>query len=89
MQKFSSNVVEKSLDIVDSDMRKKMIKELFNATKIASLLKNKFGSFVIQKAIEIMSKEEKYEIRDYLNKKLSITSKQERSRLIGLIDLLS
>lgn len=66
-----------------------MLKELFNSTKIASLIKNKFGMYVLQKAIETMKPEEKSEIKDYLNQKLSITSRQEKQRLNGLIDLLN
>lgn len=66
-----------------------MLKELFNSTKIASLIKNKFGMYVLQKAIDTMQKEEKAEIKEHLCQKISITSKQEKTRLISLIDLLN
>lgn len=65
-----------------------MVKELFNAGKISSLLKNKYGNFVIQKAIQVMSKEEKKEIKEYLTKRVSFTSNKEKARLNSLIDII-
>jgi len=88
MQKFSSNVVEKCFDLVDMATRKRMVKELFNAGKISSLLKNKYGNFVLQKAIQVMSKEEKKEIKEHLAKKVSFTSNKEKARLNTLIDII-
>jgi hypothetical protein len=88
MQKFSSNVIEKLFDLCDKETRMIMNKELFNASKISSLLKNKYGNFVIQKAIQVMSKEEKLEIKDYLVKKVSLTSNKEKARLNSLIEVI-
>jgi hypothetical protein len=65
-----------------------MVKELFNASKISSLLKNKYGNFVIQKAISVMSFEEKKEIKDYLAKRVGFTSNKEKARLNSLIDII-
>lgn len=65
-----------------------MVKELFNVSKIASLLKNKFGTYVLQKAIDIMNPQEKTEIKEYLIKKINTTSKQEKTRLNALLDLM-
>ncbi len=45
--------------------------------------------YVLQKAIDTMKPEEKAEIKEYLTQKINITSKQEKYRLISLIDLLS
>ncbi len=65
-----------------------MIRELFNTAKISSLLKNKYGSYVLQKAIQIMKPDEKVEIKDYLIKKVSITSNKEKARLKSLIEII-
>jgi hypothetical protein len=65
-----------------------MVKELFNAGKISSLLKNKYGNFVLQKAIQVMTKEEKKEIKEYLSKRVSLTSNKEKARLGSLIELI-
>ena len=66
-----------------------MVKELFNTSKISSLLKNKYGNFVLQKAIQVMTKEEKKEIKEYLIKKISLTSNKEKARLNSLIEIIS
>jgi len=65
-----------------------MIKELFNTSKLSSLLKNKYGNYVLQKAIHIMSYDEKSEIREYLMKKVSFSSNKEKARLNALIDMI-
>lgn len=65
-----------------------MIKELFNTSKLSSLLKNKYGNYVLQKAIQIMSFEEKNEIREYLMKKVSFSSNKEKARLNALVDMI-
>jgi hypothetical protein len=65
-----------------------MIKELFNTVKISSLLKNKYGNFVLQKAIQVMTKDEKKEIRDYLAKRISLTSNKEKARLNSLLEII-
>ncbi len=88
MQKFSSNVVEKCFDLVDLPSRKKMVKELFNASKISSLLKNKYGNFVLQKSIGVMTEEEKKDVRDYLARRVVYTSNKEKARLTSLIEII-
>jgi hypothetical protein len=65
-----------------------MVKELFNATKVSSLLKNKYGNFVLQKAIQVMTNEEKKEIKDYLAKRVTSTSNKEKARLNALIEIM-
>ena len=65
-----------------------MVKELFNTSKISSLLKNKYGNFVLQKAIQVMTKCEKKEIKEYLIKKISLTSNKEKARLNSLIEII-
>jgi len=89
MQKFSSNVVEKCMDIIDKGTRYLWIKDLFNFSKISSLLKNKYGNFVLQKAIMIMNPNERKEIKDYLVKKISLISNKEKARLKGLIEIIN
>ncbi len=65
-----------------------MIKELFNTTKISSLLKNKYGNFVLQKAIQVMNNDEKKEVKDILAKKISLTSNKEKVRLNSLLEII-
>jgi len=88
MQKFSSNVVEKCMDIIDKATKYAWIQDLFNFSKISSLLKNKYGNFVLQKAILVMSDSEKKEIKEYLSKKISLISNKEKARMKGLIEII-
>jgi len=88
MQKFSSNVVEKCLDMLDQNTRKGWIKDIFNFSKLTALLKNKYGNFVLQKTIQVMSPKEKAEMKESLVKKLENISNKEKNRIKSLIDLL-
>ncbi len=65
-----------------------MCKELFNPCKISSLLKNKYGNFVLQKAIQSMTNEEKIEIGEVLAKKVKYTSNKEKARFNSLIEII-
>jgi hypothetical protein len=65
-----------------------MNQELFNAGKITSLLKNKYGNFVLQKAISVMTDGDRKDIKEELNKKVASTSNKEKSRLTALIEML-
>ena len=44
---------------------------------------------MLQKAIMIMSVQEKKEIKDYLEKKISLISNKEKARLKGLIEIIN
>jgi hypothetical protein len=88
MHKFSSNVVEKCLEIDDADLKRNLNKELFNNEKISSLFKNKFGNFVVQKAIKCMNENEKQVIKEDLVKHIEIASVKEKARLCKLMEIL-
>lgn len=57
-QKYSSNVVEKS--IVNSKMlgNRAIYDELLEPSAIVQLLENHFGTYVLQKTLQTLSKEE-------------------------------
>ena len=58
LQQFASNVIEKAIEIFDEKNRKKMIKKLcFKDNFVINLLNNKFGKFVLNKAIKFMQTE--------------------------------
>jgi hypothetical protein len=65
-----------------------MINELFNTTKISSLLKNKYGNFILQKAIMVLDQGQREKLRDYLVKQINSCSQKEKSRIMSLIELL-
>ena len=52
-----------------------------NPIKIPALLKNKYGNFVLQKAVNYLTPEEKVETKKYLQSKINLTSTKEKSRI--------
>ena len=55
IHQFSSNVVEKAFEIFDDENKEKMIRKLCFEKYFIILLKNKFGRFVLDKAIYYMN----------------------------------
>ena len=63
-QKFSSNIISKAFVIFDNFHKNELIKILLFSSNILILIKNKYGNFVINKAIKNMDNKtkEKFEI---------------------------
>ena len=72
VQQYSSNVVEKSFEKMNDFHRLKIFDKLFFLGKFIFILKNKFGKFVIRKAVNYMSNELKkkveFELINNINK---------------------
>ena len=67
LQQFSSNVIEKAIEIFDEESRNKIIQKLcFEGNFILNLIKNKFGKYVLNKAIKYMKIEKKNEFEIFL-----------------------
>jgi len=65
LQKFSSNVVEKCLDLIDLQARTLWCREIFiDIHNFLTLLKNKYGNYVLSRALQRMSYHEKKELRE-------------------------
>jgi hypothetical protein len=71
IQQFSSNVVEKAIEIFDEETRDKIIKKLYFEGNFIFLLKNKFGRFVLRKAINYMNINLKKAFDFYLTNNIS------------------
>ena len=80
IQKFSSNVSEKLIELVDDDKKVIIFNKLFAERELLSVLKNKYGRFVLQKAVKIMQKEKKEEIKNSLSR-LNLSSQKESNHL--------
>jgi len=52
MQKYSSNVVEKCLKFAGEEHRTCIIQELIDDPRLAQIMQDPFGNFVIQAALE-------------------------------------
>ena len=91
MQKFSSNVVEKFMDVIANeqqrDIKALMFRNLFIKGDVSSLIKNKYGNYVLTKAIKLMNNDDKREIKQCLLKKKDICSNREKNRLSTLIEM--
>jgi len=61
-QKFSSNIIEKSLAVGDYFFRKKVAAEILKNDRLADLLKNKYGNYVILHTLAICDTEDKQNI---------------------------
>lgn len=51
IQKFSSNVVEKCLEMSDPEQRADIIRHIAKIDKLVSVMRNSFGNYVVQKAL--------------------------------------
>jgi len=58
-QKFSSNIIEKSLAVGDYFFRKKVAGEILKNDRLSDLLKNKYGNYVILHTLAICDSEDK------------------------------
>ena len=71
MQQYSSNVVEKAIEVFDGEFRENLIKKLCFEENFITLLKNKFGRFVLYKAVNYMNNELKGEFENELTNKIN------------------
>lgn len=67
----------------------KIITDIFNPVKLLGLLKNKYGTFVLHKAMNFLSQQEREDMKSFLISKINITSSKEKSRLNTFLDELS
>jgi hypothetical protein len=52
------------------------------------LLKNKYGNFVLQKAINLMNSDVKKDVKEFLTKKININGSKEKTKFNILLELL-
>lgn len=88
MQKFSSNVVEKCVEISEGAHRKKIYTNLFCSSNLSSLIKNKYGNYVLTKAISNMNDSEKKEMKLFLTKRIDLASNKEKLRINSIVDMM-
>jgi len=62
VQKFSSIVVEKCVEMAPKELRKNIYDEIINEQKISRLLQDPYANYVIQKILTITRQEEFHEI---------------------------
>ncbi|KAI0719110.1 ARM repeat-containing protein [Cerioporus squamosus] len=52
VQKFSSNVIEKCIRVAEHSTRKMLISELLNRTRLEKLLRDSYGNYCVQTALD-------------------------------------
>ncbi|KAG9084047.1 hypothetical protein FRC07_013727 [Ceratobasidium sp. 392] len=52
VQKFSSNVIEKCVRVAEHNTRKMLIEELLNCNRLEKLLRDSFGNYCVQTALD-------------------------------------
>ena len=88
-ERFSANIIIKSLKIFNNEYKKKLINLLCFSSNIINLLKNKYSYFVINKAILYMDKDTKDKFKIYLTQSMNnISSSKEKSLVNEIIFLL-
>ena len=69
MQKYSSNVVERCIEKNDKILSK-FINEIYSSERIAEVMKNNFGNYVIQKALKLSTGKERTILAEIVNKNI-------------------
>ena len=79
-QKFSSNVVEKIIEVIDDKNKISYIKNLFYGNKLLTIIKNKYGRFVLQKALKHVEEPIRGEIKNKIGN-LEPANTKEKNRI--------
>ena len=87
-QKFSSNVVEKSIEFFDQKNRDKLINNLCFCDDAILLIKNKYGHFVFNRAINYMTEETKIKFKNKLENDIQNLSSKEKAKIRKFINNL-
>lgn len=80
-QKFSSNVIEKIIEIGNPELRTKVFSTLFAENRLLPLLKNKYGKYVLQRSLKNMNEEHKNTLQSNFNnliQKNNMNSKEKK-----------
>jgi len=91
LQKFSSNVVEKCLDMIDLQKRTLWCRELFiNINNFLTLVKNKYGNYVLNRALQKLSFHEKKELKESMNNHLLSANihRKDKNRIKEFVEVI-
>ena len=87
LEQFSSNVVEKAIELFNEEYREIIIRKLCFEGNIISLLKSKFGRFVLYKAINYMKNDLRNKMENNLinNMNNKIYSNKDKNKIKKLL----
>ena len=87
-QRFSVNIIMKALNIFNIEYKNKLIYIICFSPNILNLLKNKYGNFIVNKAIEEMDSDTKKQFENYVERKFKNVNSQEKMLINNIISLL-
>ena len=87
-ERFSANIIIRSLKLFNKDYKKKLLFILCFSSNIVNLLKNKYSYYVINKAIYFMDKDTKDKFRMLLTQNMNNISSPKEKKLINEIIIL-
>jgi len=70
IQKFSSNVIEKWLQMWDQEKQNDFIKHIANIDKLVNVMRNSYGNYVVQKALLLSQGDAKEALADSIYKNI-------------------
>ena len=79
-QRYSSNVIEKAIDIYDNRIKPKLIRSLSLGGDILEIIKNQYGHYVLNKAVKFMDDKLKNEIETILTNQMPEMTKKEKTK---------
>ena len=93
IQKFSSNIIDKLLNICERDKLFEQLNQirnsLFNLNHIKGVYNNKYGKFILIKVANFMSEAEREELKVSLIEKERESTLKEQKRIDIIIDILN
>ena len=87
-QHFSVNIIMKALNIFNIEYKNKLIYIICFSPNILTLFKNKYGNFIINKAIYEMNSETKKQFENYIERTFKNVNSTEKMLINNIISLL-
>ena len=81
-QKFSSNVVEKIIELIDVTRKEKIISKILDENCINVLIRNKFGKYVVQKTFKLMNMNQRTKALNMLYSSIDNCSNPKERKII-------
>ncbi len=61
--------------------------EMFNSCKVTNLIKNKYGKFVLNKALFLLVEQDKFYIKEIVMQKQAKALNKEKAKFIEILEL--
>ena len=87
-QRFSSNIIKKTLNIFSNDYKVKLINIICFFPKFLILLKNNYENYIVNKAVDNMDHDTKTKFKLFLTNNMKNNSKKDNMLISQIISLL-